>query len=448
MTVSRPTDSLEAMRRDAREILAAGTQAGHPRALVDEHVAVAETTIRICGEEYDLTRYEEVVVLGGGNAAGSIAAELERLLGTRLTDGLVVTDTPVETETVSVREGDHPLPSHRNYTASAEILSLAAATTSDTLVVAPITGGGSALLCAPIDSVSLSELQQVTDGLLSAGADVSDVNTVRRTLSRIKGGGLADVAAPADVVGVILSDVVGDDPAVVASGPTVPQRSAPEDTRRILDRYDVEISASVKTTLGQLARVPSRTSEPGRATVENHVLKGNTTALHAAGDRAREAGYTPLLLSSQIRGEAAEIAKMHVAIAEECRQTGHPIEPPAALLSGGETTVTVSGEGTGGPNQEFCLSAAIELDCEGTVVAAVDTDGRDGATDVAGGLVAHDTVTDADRMEAVAALETNDSQQPLAAADALIDTGDTGTNVNDLRVVLVAATGHRGPDAG
>jgi hydroxypyruvate reductase len=419
----------------ARACIEAGIDAAHPRRVAAEKVAVDGSTLSVCGEAYDLDAYDEILVLGGGNGAGTLAAALENTLGDAIADGLVVTDAVVETDAVTVAEGDHPLPTERNEAATTDLLARASDATAETLVLAPVTGGGSALLCAPKTTASVPDLQAVTDGLLSAGADIHDVNVVRRALSRVKGGGLAAAAAPATVVGLIVSDVHGDDPAVVASGPTVPTVDSPDEARAVLDRYGVDVPEGVAAVL-DAAGEPEDEDRGG--SVDNYVLASSATALDAAGEHAAAAGYDPLVLSTRMRGEAREIAKAHVAIAEECLASGQPTEPPVAVLSGGETTVTVTGDGEGGPNLEFCLSAALELSDEGITVGAVDTDGIDGATDAAGAVVDASTFPGDDREDLLASLADNDAYPPLAGANALIATGETGTNVNDLRVILVS----------
>ena len=320
------------------------------------------------------------------------------------------------------------------------VRALAEAATEETLVLGVVTGGGSALLPAPADDLSLENVQQVTDELLASGAAIDEINAVRKHLSALKGGRLAEAAAPATVVGLVFSDVVGNDLDVVASGPFVPDASTYEEALAVVDRYALDVPASVRTRLerGVQGDVPE-TPDPGDPVfegVETHVLADGFTALDAARDEAVERGYDAHVLSSRIRGEAREAARSHVAIAEEMRATGNPFDPPAVVLSGGETTVTLRGDGDGGPNQEFALSAALELDEENVVVASVDTDGVDGASEAAGAVVDARTVTD-DESDAHDALEGNDSLPFLDAHDALVVTGPTGTNVNDLRVMVV-----------
>ncbi|RBI59271.1 glycerate kinase [halophilic archaeon] len=442
MSSNREPDDDSSPSAVARSCIDAGIEAAHPATVVGDSVALTGDELTVDGTVYDLSSYEDVVVLGGGNAAGTVAAALESILGERLTDGVVVTDVPEPTTTIDVVDGSHPVPDERGLAGAERILDRAGEATADTLVLGVVTGGGSALLPAPAGDVTLDDLQTVTDDLLGSGATIHEINAVRKHLSAIKGGRLAAAAAPATVVGLVFSDVVGDDLDVVASGPLVPDASTFADALDVVDRYDVALPPRVEHHLergvdGDVAETPA----PGAdafATVDVHVLANGLTALTAAGDAAADRGYTPLVLSSRVRGEAREAAKTHVGIAEEVRATGHPIAPPAVVLSGGETTVTLSDDaGAGGPNQEFALSAAIELDADGVVVGSVDTDGIDGASDAAGAIVDGET-TERTSMDARAALAANEASPFLEAAGALVETGPTGTNVNDLRVLVVA----------
>ncbi|QLG51259.1 glycerate kinase type-2 family protein [Natrinema halophilum] len=438
----------------ALECIEAGIEAGHPRTVVRDAVALEGDTLRVADAAYDLREYDDVVVLGGGNAAANVAAAVETVLGDRIDGGVVVTDDPADTERVAVREGDHPVPSERGVEGTRAVLEAADAADEGTLVLAAITGGGSALMPAPAGDLSLADLQATTDALLASGADIHEINAVRKHLSALKGGHLAQRAAPATVVSLILSDVVGNDLSVIASGPLAPDDSTFEAARSVIDRYDIDAPEAVAARLerGAAGDVPETpgVDDPAFERVSNHVVADGMTALEAARDAATERGYDTLILSSRVRGEARNAATTHVAIAEEVRATETPVSPPAVLLSGGETTVTVRGDGDGGPNQEFATSAALALvgdsgvgDRDGTdgengreiTVAAVDTDGIDGATDAAGALVDERTVDDPDG--ARAALAENDVYPYLEARENLVLTGPTGTNLNDLRVLVV-----------
>lgn len=423
-----------------------GIEAARPGRVLQRELDFTDGHLTVDDERYHLDEYDDVVVVGGGKPAGRAAAALETLLGEQLGGGVVVTDTPTETEYVDVFEGDHPIPSRENETRTSRLLERADATTEDDLVLAVVGGGGSALLCAPVDGVSVEDLQSLTDALLDSGATIDEINAVRKHLSRIKGGRLARALAPATTVGLVFSDVVGNDLSVIASGPTAPDTTSYDDALGVLDRYDVGAPDTVTRTLERGAR-GARPETPGEhddafAHVTHHVLADARTALDAAAEACEACGYRPVVLASGMEGEAREVGGVQAAIAGECLATGEPFEPPVAVLSGGETTVTISGEGMGGPNQEFALSAAVAL--AGTdavdvgtdvVVASADTDGIDGPTDAAGALVDGSTIEN--RRDAESALADNDAYVFLAERDALVRTGPTGTNVNDLRLVLV-----------
>jgi glycerate 2-kinase len=425
---------------DALDCIQAGIEAAHPERVVRDHVTCAGGVLSVQGDQFDLDSGGRTLVVGGGNAAGTAARALEGVLGDRIDSGTVITDDPAPTDTIAVLPGDHPVPSERGVENTTRMLSSLDDTDESDLVVALVTGGGSALMVAPAEGIELAEMQSLTDALLDSGAAIGEINAVRKHLSALKGGGLARAATPATVVGLVFSDVVGNDLGTVASGPTAPDGTTYTDALAVLDRYDVNAPTAVRDRLerGASGDLPETLGpeDPLFDRVHNYAIADSLTAVEAAADEAASLGYTPLVLSSHIRGEAGEAAKTHSAIAEECRASGQPAEPPVALVSGGETTVTGPGDGVGGPNGEFALGVAVDLDDPGTVFASVDTDGIDGATDAAGALVDHETVTD--REAAHRALDDHDSAPFLDERGALLRTGPTGTNVNDLRVHLVA----------
>ena len=432
---TRTTDRM-AVALDAVE---AGIDAARPENVLRDAVGVTDGTLTVAGDTYDLTAYDDVLLLGGGNAAGRIASHLADALGPKLTDGLVVTDDPAPADRVEVVEGTHPVPSEPNRDGTRRLLERARAADNDTLVVVAVTGGGSALLAAPVAGVPLADLRELTDALVRSGAPIGRINAVRKHLSAVKGGRLAGELAPATTVGIVVSDVTSDDPSVVASGPISPDATSYETARTVLSEYDIDAPDSVTHHLergasGEVAETPTA-EDPAFDSVSLHVLADNATALAAAREVCATRGFEPMVLSSSIRGESQAAAVTHVAVAEEIQRRGDPLEPPAAILSGGETTVAVEeGDGTGGPNQEFALAAAVDLP-ERTVCCAVDTDGLDGPTDAAGAVVDPDAVDDSRR--ARAALSAHDVYSYLDERDALVRTGATGTNVNDLRVLLI-----------
>ncbi|SDM78999.1 hydroxypyruvate reductase [Halogranum gelatinilyticum] len=442
MTIENAADLGGTPARDtALACIEAGIEAAHPEQVVHDSVALDGDTLTIQSTTYDLADYDRVLVVGGGKAGGGVTTALEAVLGDRVTDGVVVTRDPEETEFTQIVVGSHPVPDEAGVEGARRILDLLDGADERTLVLGVITGGASALLAAPVEGISLADLQQTTTELLESGAEIDEINAVRKHLSAVKGGQLARVAAPATVAGLVLSDVVGNDLSVIASGPTAPDNSTFADALDVLDRYDIDAPQSVRDRLeaGAAGDVPEtpRADDPVFERVTNHVLADGFTALDAARSVAAERGYEPCILSSRVRGEAREAAKSHVAVGEEVVATGNPVSAPAVVLAGGETTVTIRGGGRGGPNQEFALASAIELAGTGSEIAlgAVDTDGRDGAVDVAGGLVDGETVTDLGA--ARAALADNDAFPALEARDAIVRTGPTGTNVNDLRVLVV-----------
>ncbi len=434
-------------KTDAHDValacLEAGIRAAHPRQVVADAVSLEGGTLHVEEATYDLADHDRVVVLGGGKAAGGVAAALEDALGDRIDDGVVVTTDGAETDRVTVLDGDHPTPSERNVDGTRRVLERAAAADGDALVLAVVTGGASALWCAPAEGLSLSDLQATTDALLESGASIHEVNAVRKHCSAIKGGRLASEAAPAAVATLSISDVVGDDPSVIGSGPTVADPSTFDDALAVLEQYDPSVPDAVRERLergaaGEREETPTD-DDSVFDRVDWHLLASGRTAIDAAREVAAERGYRTAVLSSRVRGEASEAGRFHAAIADEIAATGEPIDPPAVVCSGGETTVTVSGDGTGGPNQEFALAAALEFaDAEtDAVCASVDTDGIDGPTDACGAIVDGETITSDGEDAARRALAENDVYGLLEDREAVLETGYTGTNVNDLRVLVV-----------
>jgi hydroxypyruvate reductase len=428
----------------ALDCIEAGIRAADPATVVEDRVHLTGSHLRIepiDGDPvtHDLDAYEAVLVLGGGNAAGHVAAAIEDVLGDRIDGGVVVTDDPQPTDRVAMRTGTHPIPSADNVAATREILDRAENAGEETLIIAAITGGGSALMAAPAPGVDLDDLGVVTDAMLRAGIPIGGVNAVRKHLSEIKGGRLAMAAAPATVVSVLFSDVIGDDPGVIASGPTAPDGTTFADAKRTLARADVTVPDAVTrridACIGGGVTETADTDDLSGGWCRTALLANGDTAIEAAREVASAGGVETLVLGSRIRGEAREAGAFHAAVAEQCLETGDPVSPPVVLLSGGETTVTVAGDGQGGPNLEFALRGAVELAGRPVALAAVDTDGIDGNSGVAGALVTGDTVDDTEK--ARDALDRNDAYTSLAERQAVIETGPTGTNVNDLRVLVL-----------
>jgi hydroxypyruvate reductase len=381
------------------------------------------------------------VVVGAGKAAASMAAAVEANWPGPL-EGLVVTryGHSVPCRRIEVVEASHPVPDEAGPAAARRILALASGLGPDDLLLCLISGGGSALLAAPAGPVTLADKQAVNRALLRSGARIGEMNAVRKHLSAIKGGRLALAAAPARVVALVISDVPGDDPATVASGPTVPDATTRAEALAILRRYGIDPPRSVLDHLADLASETPKPGDPRFAQVETVLVATPQMALEAAAAVARRSGYPPLILGDAIEGEAREVGIVHAGIALGCARHGLPAAPPCVLISGGETTVTVRGSGRGGRNAEFLLGLALALDGRpGITALAADTDGLDGSEDNAGALVGPDTLARAAAagLNLPERLAANDAYGVFAALGDLVVTGPTYTNVNDFRAILV-----------
>ena len=389
------------------------------------------------------------LVVGAGKAAAAMACAVERewrARGHPPPAGIVVTryGHAVDCRHIEVIEAAHPVPDAAGREAAERILGMAGGLGPDDLLLCLISGGGSALLAAPAPGVALEEKQAVNRALLASGANITEMNTVRKHLSRIKGGRLAVASHPARCHAVLISDVPGDDPATIASGPTVADPTTVADARTVTERYGVPLPASIE---GWWASAGSETPKPAdprlaRSTVE--VVASAQQALEAAARVARKAGCEALILGDAIEGEAREVALVHAGIARQARRWGQPARPPCVLLSGGETTVTVRGGGRGGRNAEFLLALAAALDdLPGIFALAADTDGIDGTESNAGAVYRPGLMAKARALglDPRAALAANDGFGFFAALGALVETGPTLTNVNDFRAVVIAAQG-------
>jgi hydroxypyruvate reductase len=410
------------MRQQALEIFQAALRAVDPVEAILRRVKVENGTLLIGERRFELDDYNRILVVGAGKADAPMAQAVERILGERVTDGVIVVKDGhgLPLKQVRVYEASHPVPDKRGIRGTKDVLSMVSSAGERDLVICVISGGGSALLVAPVKGVSLGDKQEVTQLLLACGATIHEINTVRKHLSRVKGGGLARLAHPATVVSLILSDVVGDDLDVIASGPTVPDSSTFRQAAQVLRGY------------GIWDRVPE--------SVRAHMQKGVDSVVEETSKEAERQGYGPLILSGMIEGETREVAKVHAAIAKEVLSSGNPFGSPACILSGGETTVTLQGKGLGGRNLEFALASAIALDGEKhVVVLSGGTDGTDGPTDAAGALADWDTLVRARAkgLDPEDHLQRNDSYPFFQALEDLLMTGPTRTNVMDVRIMLV-----------
>ena len=384
------------------------------------------------------------IVIGAGKASAAMAQALEQhWQGPKAAlSGLVVTryDYAVPCEHIEIVEAAHPVPDAAGERAAARILEYVQGLTADDLVICLISGGGSALLTLPAAGLTLDDKQAINKALLKSGANITEMNCVRKHLSAIKGGRLAAACAPAKVVTLTISDVPGDDPAVIASGPTVPDPTTFADALAILDKYDITEPASVLAHLQQGAEETPKSGDARLANTETIMIATPQASLQAAAQVAQEAGYAPLILGDSLEGEAKDVALVHAGIAKQVLHHQQPVSAPCVLLSGGETTVTVRGKGRGGRNAEFALALALALDGATNVHAiACDTDGIDGTEDNAGAIVTPDSLQRAEALNVNAKqyLADNNGYSFFQALDDLVISGPTLTNVNDFRAIVI-----------
>jgi hydroxypyruvate reductase len=380
-----------------------------------------------------------VIVIGAGKASARMAEAVEAVWGP--CDGLVITRYGYARpcQGIEIVEAAHPVPDAAGLEATARMLSLVEGAGEGDFVLALISGGASALLVQPVAGVSLAEKQAVNQSLLASGAPIDRMNTVRKHLSRVKGGQLAAAVWPADMLSLIISDVPGDDPAFIGSGPTVGDPSKPDEALAVIDQWKVDVSRSVREALSHGSGVV-QPDDPRLARTRNTIYAAPRQSLEAAAALAREAGCDVRLLGDALEGEAREVAATQAQAALALQRGMKRGDRPILLLSGGELTVTRQGDGVGGPNAEFCLALALALDgAEGIYALACDTDGVDGAAEVAGAVIGPDVLKAADERgsDPRLALERNDAHSFFAALGAQVVTGPTLTNVNDFRAILI-----------
>ena len=387
-----------------------------------------------------------LIVIGAGKASAAMAQAVERHWPGSISAGLVVTryGYAVPCERIEIIEAAHPVPDAAGLAAARRIMDLVSGLQADDTVLCLISGGGSALMTLPIDGVTLEDKQNVNRALLSSGATISEMNCVRRHLSAIKGGRLAAACHPAKVITLLISDVPGDNPCDIASGPTVGDPTTCADALAIVKRYGIALPASVRQVLESGKGETVKPGDPRLANIETRIIATPQMALEAAASVARQSGVTPYILGDAIEGEAPAVGKVMAGIACQVASRGQPFAPPCVLLSGGETTVTVRGNGRGGRNVEFLLSLGIALNgCAGVHAIAGDTDGVDGQEEIAGALLTPDSLARAWALgiKPMESLHDNDGHGFFGALDDAVVTGPTLTNVNDFRAVLVLEPG-------
>lgn len=445
MSLLRPKQ----MRNDARMIFEAGVRAVDPVNAVLRHVRREDEHLLVGDRTYDLSLIDRILVVGAGKASAAMAQGLERVLEGRIASGIVQVKyghgAPLAK--VRVNEAGHPIPDGAGLEGTRRITTLLEQTGASDFILCLISGGGSALLVSPASGLTLEDKQRTTQLLLNSGASIHEINAVRKHTSCVKGGLVARMAQPSTLVTLILSDVIGDNLDSIASGPTVPDPTTFADCLRILEKYDIttRIPSAVLSHLekGAEGKIPE-TPKPGDPAFQNTqtlIVGCNILAVQAAKEEAERRGYNTMILSTFIDGETRDAARLHAAVAKEITHSGNPLAKPACVISGGETTVTIRGQGKGGRNQEFVLAAALAIEnMDNVVILSGGTDGTDGPTDAAGAVADGSTLHRAREkgLEAEKFLRNNDSYRFFKPLGDLLVTGPTRTNVMDLRLVLVS----------
>ncbi len=437
---------LSNLRDDAVGIVSEAIAAVNPYVCVRRSVQRKGNTLHVGSRSYNISSYENIYVVAFGKASISMSAALEDILDEQLSEGYAITKYGFSgsLKKVKVMEAGHPIPDDNGVLAAKKIRDFLERTGPKDFIFFLISGGGSALMTLPRKGITLADIINLTDKLLRVGATIDEVNTVRKHLSAVKGGGLAKIAYPSESVSLILSDVVGDPLDVIASGPTVPDRSTFEDFQEIVQRYGLQLSPAVQGLLEDgLEGVIEDTPKSEGLIFEkcyNYLVGNNFLALREAEKKANELGYNTLLLTSSLAGEAKEVAKVIASIAKEERSKAVPLPLPVCILAGGEPTVTLKGRGKGGRCQELALSFALEVEgLKNVLLLAAATDGNDGPTDAAGAFATGDTVEKGQdvHIDARVMLQHNNSYQFFKETEDLFMTGPTGTNVMDIYVLLV-----------
>ncbi len=437
------------LKETAFTILQSAISAVKPATIFSQKLQINENKLYVEEHCFDLTAFENIYIIGAGKASAYMAQAMEDLLGNRISSGCVTVkyDHGVPCQIVKIREAGHPLPDENALQATEEILKIAQKVGVTDLVICLISGGGSALMEKLPQSIPLADLQATSQQLLACGATIQEVNTIRKHLSLVKGGQLAKAIFPAVCVTLIISDVIGDSLESIASGPTAPDFSSFSDALDVIQKYQLEkqlpsnILNHIQSGVNGIVAETLKPDDPVFKSVYNCILGNNLTALQSAEKAAVKFGFNTLILSSQIQGEAREAARVIAGIIKEVIATGHPLKPPACILFGGETTVTIRGTGKGGRNQEFALAALQELKAVNAPYSFLccGTDGTDGPTDAAGAFVSPEICQAAEKanLNPERYLNNNDAYHFFGQINGLIKTGPTGTNVMDTGIALV-----------
>jgi len=438
--------------RKARELalksLEAAIRASDPKSTIKSKVKLKGSILHVDEYTFDLKKFKNIYVIGGGKASGSMAEALEEVLGEKITGGLVNVpkDDKHKTGKIRLHKASHPIPDESGVEGTRKMLEIAEKAGENDLIICLISGGGSSLMPMPRGEITIADKRQITEDLLKCGATINEINTVRKHISEFKGGWLAKKAYPATILNLILSDVLGDPLDFIASGPTVPDSTTFSDAIKVLKKYGLweKTPKTIKKVLmdgekGLIPETPKADDEVFKK-VFNVVIGNNRTASMAACGSLKAEGLNTLLLTSLLEGEARHVGTVLASLAREILASGNPVKKPAGIVAGGETTVTVTGKGKGGRNQEIALAASQKIrGLDGVVIASLSTDGVDGPTDAAGAIADGKTIARAEALDLSAEefLAENNSYNFFSKLGDLIFTGPTGTNVNDVSVIIV-----------
>jgi len=432
----------------ALKSLESALNAADPRQIIKSKLSLRNSTLQVNSHSFNLKKFRHIYVIGGGKASGSMAEALEELLDNRIKSGLVNVPrgSKNKTKRIKLHQASHPIPDETGVEGTRRMMGIAEQAEKDDLIICLISGGGSSLMPLPRGEVSLADKKEITNALLKSGATINEINTVRKHISDFKGGWLAKKAYPATILNLILSDVVGDPLDFIASGPTVPDSTTFSDAIRVLKKYGLwaKASASIRKVLaeGEKGLIPETPKAGDKAfkKVVNVIVGNNRLASLAACECLKSSGLNTLLLSATLEGEARHAGVVLASIAHEVSMSGNPVSRPAGIVVGGETTVTVTGKGSGGRNQEIVLAALQKLkSINGAIVASLSTDGIDGPTDAAGAIADGRILARAMKtgLAPEEYLVNNDSYHFFSKLGDLIFTGPTGTNVNDISIIVV-----------
>ncbi len=441
-------DKLTKSRSDLLKIVKSAIASVKPRDAILRHVSLHSNLLSIDEDEIGLDVFKRIFVIGAGKAAGGMAAGLEKMLRGLIYDGVIATGKGPQPKLkhIELMESAHPIPNQSSLKAAEAALAMAGSLGADDLAICLLSGGASAMWTKPAGSLSLDDKIRTTRLLINCGADIAEINTVRKHLSSIKGGWLARAIYPARAITLAISDVIGDDPATIGSGPTVADRTTYRDALSVIEKYNLtaEIPAAIlkHLNMGLNGSLPE-TPKPGDADLPSNdffVIASNRQALEAAEKAARKLGYNAYIYPKAISGEAKDAGRTLARLAAGVLDKKEPVYPPAAIIFGGETTVTIMGNGKGGRNQELALAAAIEIDGRSDIAfASIGTDGIDGPTDAAGAVVDGSTINRGERigLSAMDHLRANDSYTFFRELGDLVQTGPTGTNVMDIQIAII-----------